>query len=106
MAKLNILYLETALEQINSTALLPDKTLCQVPVVLMAFKRLFGSISWLLPKKAHQYLAGPFLQREARAGAAVREGDVCSAKANGKEIFCNFKSAARALEAGALWGGD
>lgn len=34
------------------------------------------------------------------------KGTCALQRLTGKEIFCNFKSAARALEAGALWGGD
>lgn len=55
-AKLNILYLETALEQINATALLPDKILFQVPVVLMAFSSCFDSSVGSFPKKKKRHI--------------------------------------------------
>lgn len=80
-AKLSILYLETALEQINATALLPDKILFQVPAVLMAFRVCFDSPAGSCPKKSMVVSLRHFpVLREAEAGIAVWEGDVCSAK--------------------------
>lgn len=49
-AKLNILSVEAALEQIKAAALLPDKTLLQAPVVLMAFSGCSDSSAGACPE--------------------------------------------------------
>jgi len=80
-AKLSILYLEAALEQMNATASLPEKILFQVPAVLMAFRICFDSPASSYLKKSTVVSLWHFhVLREVRAGIAVWEGDVCFAE--------------------------
>lgn len=85
LTKLNILYLETALEQINATALLPDKILFQVPVVLMAFSGCFDSSAGSCPKK-HIVISQAFFcsERGTRRYCCVGRGCVLCKRLTGK----------------------
>lgn len=84
-AKLSILYLETALEQINATALLPDKILFQVPLALMAFRGCFNSPAGSCPKKHANISQAPFCsERGTRRYCCVGRGCVLCKRLTGK----------------------